>query len=90
VDHAISARRKITCSPNSSTAWMRCAAQDRENLRAHGVLGREDVARPAAGLRPLLQGWAALPEERSTAGDLAHLAAQALSADNLFVHIFLL
>ena len=57
----------------------------------YDVLGREDVARLAAGLRPLLEGSAAAPEERSAAEGLAHLAAQALSAENLtLVHMFLL
>jgi hypothetical protein len=47
------------------------------------VLRREDVARLAAGLRPLLEEPAAAPEERSAAEGLARLAAQALSAENL-------
>jgi hypothetical protein len=55
------------------------------------ILGREGVTRLAAGLRPLLEAPAAAPERRSAAEGLAHLAAQALSAENLtLVHTSLL
>jgi hypothetical protein len=55
------------------------------------ILGREGVTRLAAGLRPLLEEPAAAPEKRSAAEGLAHLAAQALSVENLtLVHTSLL
>ena len=53
----------------------------RGDLR-YSVLCREDVARLAAGLGSL-QGWAAASEERSAAEGLAHLAAKALSREEL-------
>lgn len=57
----------------------------------YNVLSREDVARLAAGLRPILERAAAAPEERSAAEGLAHLAAQALSTENLtLAYMFLL
>jgi hypothetical protein len=68
----------------------RLAYPRRGELR-YSVLGRKDVARLAAGLRSPLEGWAAASEERSAAEGLAHLAARALSAENLtLAHIFLL
>ena len=56
----------------------------------YSVLAQEDVARLAAGLRSL-QGWAAASEVRSAAEGLVHLAAQALSREELtLVHTSLL
>lgn len=52
----------------------------------YSVLAQEDVARLAAGLRSL-QGWAAASEERSAAEGLVHLAAQALSREELTLYV---
>jgi hypothetical protein len=68
----------------------RLAYPRRAALR-YSILDREDVARLAAGLLPLLEGWDAASEERSAAEGLAHLAAHALSTENrTLAHIFLL
>jgi hypothetical protein len=68
----------------------RLAYPRRGELR-YSVLGREDVVHLATGIRSLLEEWATASEERSAAEGLAHLATQALSAENLtLVHIVLL
>jgi hypothetical protein len=65
-------------------------AYPRRGELRYSVLRWEDVVRLAAGLRPLLEGWAAASEERSAAEGLAHLVAQALSENLTLAHLFLL
>jgi hypothetical protein len=80
--------REIFLDVDPGSGWL---AYPRRGELRRGVLGREDLARLAAGLRSPLEGWAAASEERSAAEGLAHLAAQALSAENLtLAHVFLL
>jgi len=65
-------------------------AYPRRGELRYSVLGREEVARLAAGLQPLLKGWSAASEERSAAEGLAHLAAHALSENLTLAHTSLL